>query len=52
MFPGANARVFTNEEGEVIGWDYPSSEPEERDPYDDFDDLDWDEDVEEDEEAT
>lgn len=24
MFPGANAQIYTNEAGEVIGWDYPS----------------------------
>lgn len=26
-FPGAGARIFTNEAGEPIGWDYPSDEP-------------------------
>lgn len=33
MFPGAGARVYRNEAGEPLGWDYPSyDEPE----YDDF----------------
>lgn len=36
MFPGAHAQVYKNEEGEVLGWDYPS----EPDPYDDYDDGD------------
>jgi hypothetical protein len=28
MFPGATATVYTNEEGEVIGWDYdPGPDP-------------------------
>lgn len=26
MFPGPNARVYRNEDGEPIGWDYPSDE--------------------------
>jgi hypothetical protein len=26
MFPGANARIYTNEAGEPIGWDYPPDE--------------------------
>lgn len=34
MFPGANARVYYNEDGEPLGWDYPSE------PYEpDWDDL-------------
>ena len=29
MFPGAGARIIRNEDGEPIGWDYPSDdEPE------------------------
>lgn len=24
MFPGADARVYYNDEGEPLGWDYPS----------------------------
>jgi hypothetical protein len=36
--------VYKNEEGEVLGWDYPSrDEPEERDPYDDG--GQWDDDL-------
>lgn len=35
MFPGAGARVYTNEEGEVLGWDYPSYDEPDYDPYDD-----------------
>jgi hypothetical protein len=39
MFPGPNAIVYRNEEGEPLGWDYPSDpEPAGLDPYDD----DWD----------
>lgn len=34
MFPGANAQVYYNEEGEPIGWDYPH--------YDEPSDPDWD----------
>lgn len=38
MFPGANAQVYYNEDGEPIGWDYPSyDETEGSDPYDDYD---------------
>lgn len=33
MFPGANAQVYYNEAGEVLGWDYPSDEPYEMDDY-------------------
>lgn len=36
MFPGANAQIYRNEAGEVIGWDNPSAD----DPYDPDDDLD------------
>jgi hypothetical protein len=35
-FPGANAVVYRNEAGEVLGWDYPS-EPDPGDFYDDYD---------------
>ncbi|WP_372741517.1 hypothetical protein [Neptunomonas sp.] len=51
MFPGANARIYRNEAGEVMGWDYPSEDDEVYDP-DDYlhdpyeDDDDYDEDVE------
>jgi hypothetical protein len=24
MFPGAGAQVYRNEDGEPVGWDYPS----------------------------
>lgn len=30
MFPGAGASVYRNEDGEVLGWDYPATD----DPYD------------------
>ena len=33
MFPGPGAQIYRNEAGEVLGWDYPSSEPHEPDPY-------------------
>jgi hypothetical protein len=34
MFPGAHARIFRNEDGEPIGWDYPSDdEPYEPDDF-------------------
>ena len=36
MFPGPGARVYYNEAGEPLGWDYPA-DPEEHDPYDDYD---------------
>ena len=26
MFPGAGARIIKNEDGEPIGWDYPSDD--------------------------
>lgn len=35
MFPGATASVYRNEDGEPIGWDYPSSDDEWYDPYED-----------------
>lgn len=31
MFPGAGAQVYRNEEGEVLGWDYPSDDQYEPD---------------------
>lgn len=38
MFPGANAQVYYNEDGEPLGWDYPSyDETAGCDPYDDYD---------------
>jgi len=43
MFPGAHARVFYNEAGEPLGWDYPSDEPD-FDPYEDDDYYDEDDD--------
>lgn len=33
MFPGPGAVVYRNEAGEPLGWDYPSDEPYEPDPY-------------------
>ncbi len=27
-FPGAGARIFYNEAGEPLGWDYPDYDPE------------------------
>lgn len=47
MFPGPGAQIYRNEEGEVLGWDYPSSEPEERDPYDDDRQAQWGDDEDE-----
>lgn len=26
MFPGPGAEIYRNEEGEVLGWDYPSDD--------------------------
>lgn len=37
-FPGPGARIYTNEAGEVVGWDYPPDPAEEA--YDDL--LAWD----------
>jgi hypothetical protein len=37
-FPGAGAQVYYNEDGEPLGWDYPSDdEPDYGDPYEDED---------------
>jgi hypothetical protein len=36
MFPGAGARVYYNEAGEPIGWDYPSYDEPDYDPVDDL----------------
>lgn len=34
-FPGAGARIFYNEVGEPLGWDYPDNDaPPEPDDYD------------------
>lgn len=33
MFPGAGAVVYTNEAGEPLGWDYPSYDEPDYDPY-------------------
>lgn len=44
MFPGAGAEIFTNDDGEVLGWDhtyYDDADHFDRDP-DDFDDYDYD----------
>lgn len=40
MFPGAGAVVYTNDEGEPLGWDYPSYDdaPEPDDYYASWDD--------------
>lgn len=40
MFPGPGAQIIRNEDGEPLGWDYPSYEDEgffdhDLDPYDD-----------------
>lgn len=35
MFPGPGAEIIRNEEGEVLGWDYPSQD-DSYDPRDDF----------------
>lgn len=42
MFPGANATVYRNEDGEVLGWDTysPADEP---DYYSEMDDYGYDE---------
>lgn len=38
MFPGAGASVYYNEDGEPLGWDYPSyDEPDVDDFYADYD---------------
>ncbi len=46
MFPGAGAQVYTNDDGEPLGWDYPSDDAP--DPDDDmwYDDDDWEDDDE------
>ena len=38
MFPGAGASVYYNEDGEPLGWDYPSYDdaPDVDDFYDDY----------------
>ncbi len=34
MFPGVGAQIYYNEEGEVLGWDYPDrDEPEDPDEW-------------------
>lgn len=50
MFPGASATVYRNEDGEPIGWDYPS-EPDPGDMQDDWYDDDWYDDYEDDEDC-
>jgi hypothetical protein len=45
MFPGANAEIYRNDAGEVLGWDYPSYgdqyEPDDYLPdYDEYDEYD------------
>lgn len=47
MFPGAGARVFRNEAGEPIGWDYPDDDPAEHEVEPDWDDDDYYSDLEE-----
>lgn len=47
MFPGAAASIERNEAGEPVGWDYPQYD-EGPDP-DDFDELEYDEDEQNDE---
>jgi hypothetical protein len=44
MFPPAGAQVYYNEAGEPLGWDMPSDDPPELDPYDDYWDGDDDDD--------
>lgn len=45
MFPGPGAEIHRNEEGEVLGWDYPSyDEPPDLSDYDDWHDNDEEED--------
>jgi hypothetical protein len=44
MFPGPGARIYYNEAGEPLGWDYPSYDEGDSDPYDGADDRDYDED--------
>lgn len=39
-FPGAGAQVYRNEEGEVLGWDYPDYD-EPPDPDDWYDQTGW-----------
>jgi hypothetical protein len=46
MFPGAGAQIYYNEAGEPLGWDYPSYDEPDYDPYDDVED--WDDDIDED----
>ena len=36
-FPGAGAQVYYNEDGEPLGWDYPSDDEPDYDPYEDED---------------
>jgi hypothetical protein len=36
VFPGAGARVYYNDAGEPLGWDYPSDDP--RDAWDEWQD--------------
>lgn len=57
MFPGANAQVYYNEEGEPIGWDYPHyDEPSDPDwdlpTVEDWDPEDWDDEGWEDDDDT
>ena len=49
MFPGPSARIYRNDAGEPIGWDYPdydNPEPSiydemwDSDEWEDFDDID------------
>lgn len=45
MFPGAGAQIYTNEAGEVLGWDYPDrNDPwtpdDDYDPWDSYDEED------------
>ena len=47
MFPGPGAEIHRNEEGEVLGWDYPSYD----EPPDPDDDPWYDDDNEEDDDG-
>ncbi len=36
-FPGPSAIVYTNDAGEILGWDYEGPNDDPGDPYDDYD---------------
>jgi hypothetical protein len=50
MFPGPNATIVRNEDGEPIGWDDHTYDGEpDNDPYDNYDNYDYDPDEDDDE---